>query len=369
MFYYIVFILLSVLALAEMVVTPRNVKNWTFFVVIFVFILIGGLRWRTGSDWFPYFNFYTKFASDDPIFMLSMETGFTYFVGFLRLFSTQFTFYLLILSLITISLKALFFYRFTNALFLASLLFWGTALSDVIAVRQMLAISLCAVSTIYIVQKKPWIFALLVLLAAQIHVTAYVFLVSYKIYHLEWPVSSKYLILVFAVTFGLTVGSEKILEYAINIIPDGFGMARISRKAEAYMNIGNEITVTETLSKTQRTIAAVLKRAILLPVFFLFQNRLNSKPYNGFLNLYTFGNALYFIVIDFLTLQRAATYFYFFEIIIFCLIFENVKSKGIWLLIIILYSLLKLVSLILSAEKLLIPYIWIFSEDTYRFHS
>lgn len=369
MFYYFIYILLLVFSLSELITIPRSLKIGGFFTVILVFILIGGLRWNTGSDWRPYFSFYTKFNSDNPIFMLSMEPGFANFVRFLRIFSDNFTFYLFALSTITIGLKALYFYRFTGALSLALLLYWCLHLADVVAVRQALAVSICAVSTLFIVQNRPFQFVLTVILAAQIHVTAYIFIFAYYIYNVNWTVRNKYIVLAIAVTFGLTVGSETILQQAINIIPDGFGLDRMSQKAERYMELGSELADGQKVSTVQRTFMAVLKRAIILPVFFVFQNRITNSNnyYNGFLNLYTFGNVLYFVFIDFLTLQRTAGYFYFFEIILFCLIFENSKSKFIWLTIVASYSLSKLIAIIMGASDLLIPYIWIFSKDTYRF--
>lgn len=334
-----------------------------------MFVILGGFRWNTGADWMPYSNFYTKSDTEDPYFMLAMESGFATLVKFLRLFSNSFTFYLCVLSLACVALKAVFLYRYTNAVFLALILFWAVALGDIIAVRQSLAISLCAISAIYIVDRKPLLFALFVFLALQIHITAILFFLAYPIYHWNWSVKSKVICLLIAILFGLFVGSEKILSHIISFVPSGIGLERISQKAESYMSLGNEMGGKQNVSKFQRTVAALAKRAIILPVFFFFQHQLSksSTTFKGFLNLYTFGNILYFIFIDFLTLQRSATYFYFFEIILFCIIFDNVKSKTVWFSIIMLYALLKLISLVLASHNLIVPYIWIFSEDTFRF--
>lgn len=372
MFYYIIYLILAIISLSELIETPKSTKKAIYTITIIFFIVLGGLRWRTGSDWFPYYNYYTRNDVDDPFFVYAMEPGFGYFVKFLRLFSQNFTFYLIALSVVTIGFKGIFFYKFTKAFLLAGFLYWCTLVADITAVRQAMAIAICAISTLFIVEKKPWQFAILVALAAQIHVTAYVFLLAYKVYFWNWSVRSKYIFLVCAILFGVTVGSEKILESIISIVPPGLGLDRITSKAQSYMELGNEFGGAEAAAnKLQRTVAAVLKRAILLPIFFLFQDRFSAtdKNFNGFLNLYTFGNVLYFIFIDFLTMQRSATYFYLFEILIFCIIFDQVKSKTIWLLIILLYGLSKLTALLIGAEKLLIPYIWIFSENTYRFES
>lgn len=372
MFYYIVFFILAIISLGELIEIPKVTKKTIYIIIMIFFTVLGGLRWRTGSDWFPYFNYYTNTDVNDPGFMVTMEAGFAYFVMFLRMFSQSFTFYLVALAVITVTFKAFFFYRFTTAIFLAATLYWCTLFGDMTAVRQAMAISICAFSIIYIVERKPWHFVILVVLAAQIHFTAYLFLVSYKLFLHDWSVKSKYLWLIGAVVFGMTVGSEGILEWIISHVPSGLGLDRVTHKAQAYMEIGTEAGGQETLSKYQRTLIAVLKRALLLPVFFIFQDRFvgqKKEEYNGFLNLYTFGNILYFVFIDFFTLQRAASYFYLFEILVFCIIFEQVKSKSVWILIILAYSLLKLIALLLGAGKLVDPYIWIFSENTFRYVS
>ena len=369
MLYYIIFLLLTAIALLERVEVPRETKKWIYITITLIFIALGSLRWETGNDWRPYENFYTTFDSDDPFFMIAMEPGFAYFVRFLRFFSENFTFYLFVLSTLVISMKAVFFYRYTKAILLVTLLYWGTAMGDITAVRQMLAISICLISTIFVIEKRPWPFLFLVFLAAQIHITAYVFVLAYFLYHYDWSIKSKTIWLVVAIGLGMVGGSENLLQIGINLVPGGLGLDRISEKAEIYMALGNEKTYGTNLSKTQRMIAAVAKRAVLLPIFFYFQNKLSnvSAHYKGFLNLYTFGNIVFFIVIDFLTLQRLVSYFYIFEILLFCILYEHVKSRTIWLLIIILYSLSKLVSLVVNGSDLLVPYIWILQSDTNRY--
>ncbi|GGH40400.1 EpsG family protein [Dyadobacter endophyticus] len=369
MLYYTVFCILILFALLEMVTVPEQTKKAMYIFLTLSFIVMGGLRWNTGNDWRPYHSFFTKFTTDDPFFLIAMEPGYVKFVQFLRIFSSSFTFYLIVLSTIAIGIKTTFFYKYAGAIFLAVILYWGTALADITAVRQTLAVSLCVLSSHFIIERKPWLFVFFVILAAQIHVTSYIFLVSYFIFNAEWSVRSKSIILIVAVAIGASGISESLLELIANITPAGIGLDRISQKALNYLEIGNEVDPQYELSKTQRLTAAIAKRAILLPVFFYFQERVTIRKdlYKGFLNLYTFGNILFFIVVDFITLQRAATYFYFYEILLLCIIYVNVKSKSIWLILIIAYSLFKMLSILVNAMDLLVPYIWIFSEDTYRF--
>lgn len=369
MFYYITFFVLALVALLEMVTVPQRAKKAIYTIISLFFITIASLRWNTGTDWRPYYNFFTKFTIDNPFFLLAMEPGYAQFVKILRLFSSNFTFYLTVLSVLTIGIKTLFFYEYAGAVFIALILYWGINIADLSAVRQSLAIAICVGSTHFIVIKKPWLFLLFALLAAQIHVTAYIYLFAYPVYHAEWSVPYKYLFLAVAVAFGAMGVSMTILEIILNTTPTGIGLDRISEKAQNYIEVGNEFTFGAQVSKTQRLAAALTKRAVLLPIFFYFQEKFitSKETYKGFLNLYTFGNILFFFVVDFLTLQRAASYFYVFEILLFSILFVNVRSKSFWIALIILYALFKLISVIMNTPDLLIPYIWIFSSNTYRY--
>ncbi|WP_353140601.1 EpsG family protein [Pseudopedobacter sp.] len=347
---------------------PKITRYIWFLLALLLLILLGSLRWNTGADWRPYSRFYAKSDLDDPLFILSMESGFAYFVGFLRQFSESFTFYLTALSLLTISLKGIFLLRFTKATFLAVILYWGVTLGDIVAVRQAIAISICCIGVIFIVKEKPLIFGLLVLLAMQFHTTSVIFFLAYPVYYMNWSITWKVLSILIAIFLGLNVGYEVILEKVINLVPSGLGLDRLTQKAESYKNLGNEFFQKDETVTLTRLVAALAKRAVLLPVFFYFQSIYKeNRHYNGFLNLYTLGNVIFFLFVDFSVLQRAATTFYFFEIILFCFIFENTKSKGIWFVIILAYAFMKMASNIFAGYDLLVPYIWIFSDDTYRY--
>jgi len=171
-----------------------------------------------------------------------------------------------------------------------------------------------------------------------------------------------------AIFLGLSVGYEAMLEKVISIVPSGLGLDRLTQKAESYKMLGTEFFQKDETKSFTRLVAALAKRAVLLPVFFYYQTIYkDNQHYNGFLNLYTLGNVIFFLFVDFSVLQRAATTFYFFEIILFCFIFENTRSKGLWFVIILAYAFMKMASNIYAGYELLVPYIWIFSDDTYRF--
>ncbi len=369
MFYYSLFAVLTIVAMLEFVSVPRATKNKIYIIGILMFIIFGGLRWNTGNDWKPYMRFFQNFDGDDPFFLTSMESGYARFVQFLRLFSNNFSFYLIVLSICVIGLKAIYFYKFTNSLFLVLLVYFGTNLADITAVRQMLAVSLCCIATIFIVEKRPLMFMIFVYFAMQVHVTSVIFFVAYPVYYLNWSTTSKFVWLFIAIIAGVVGGYEKLITVAINVIPSGFGLDRIVYKALRYVELGNAIPLGGNFSGAQQMVLAIAKRSVFLPLFFIMEAYIGdrNKYYKGLLNLYAFGNILFFTVYNYSTLQRMVAYFYIVEVLLLCIIFENIKSKFLWFAIITIYSLLKLVTFIKNTQDLLDPYIWIFSEDTYRY--
>lgn len=368
MFYYSLFGVLTLVALLEFVSISRTTKNKIYSTGIFAFIIFGALRWNTGNDWKQYMRYFNNFDGDDLFFLTAMEPGFARFVQFLRFFSTNFTLYLTVLSVLVIGLKGIYFRKFTNSLFLVLLVYFGTNLADITAVRQMLAVSFCCIATIFIVEKRPLLFMLFVYIAMQVHVTSVIFFLAYPIYYLNWTTLSKIVWLFIAIFIGVVGGYENFVSLIVSIIPSGFGLDRVITKALRYLELGNA-ALSGNVSANERMLLAIAKRSVLLPVFFVMDKYIGDKNkyYSGLLNLYAFGNIFFFTVYNNSILQRLVAYFYIVEVLLLCIIFENVKSKFLWFVLIVLYCLLKLISFLRSAEDLLVPYIWIFSDDTYRY--
>ncbi len=361
--YVIIFIALAILAAFELPFKGRQkrVKLPVFIGVSLFFILMSGLRWNTGADWTPYLYYYTHYDPSILFFRIAFEPGFGLFVRFLRIFSDSFTFYLIVFALFTIGLRALFFYRYTNAILLSLFLFWGIGtFAEVFGVRQSLAISLCLSGVPLIIKRRFWFFALVVLLATSIHTTAIIFLAAYPVFHAKWSVRTKSILLVLSIIIGI-VGGGSLLLSLFSSIP---GLGRFAQKATDYMEMGTE-TNWAAVSKTQQLLIGIFKRALIIPVFLYYEKYMKERSpyYKGFLNLYVFGNAIYFVVGDFLSLQRLAGYFYPLEILLLCLIFEHSKKKIIWFSILLIYCLLKYSYTLYSGSGSFIPYFWIFTED------
>jgi hypothetical protein len=362
--YLAIFFILFLFAFIDLTEINKKAKLPLFVLIIIFFILLGGLRWQTGGDWGPYYFFFTHFNPDILFFRIAFEPGYVGLVALVRYFSTDFTAFLLVFAILTNGLRGPFFYKYTNAVFLALLLYWGNHMAEFAGVRQALAISICLFAIPSIIKRKFWIFVLIVILAMQIHISAIIFLLAYPIFHARWSVRSKVIFLILSVLIGLTGIISDLLKLVASSLPGG--LDRIAAKADDYSKLGAE--ATHGTNKFMTLFSGILKRALILPLMLYFEKRVSkeSPNYAGFMNLFVLGNIIYFVVADFLSIQRMAAYFYPLEIVLLCMIFDYVKQKAIWFFIFSGYALVKLLFILNGTADYFIPYFSIFSNDVFR---
>ncbi|MDR1129679.1 MAG: EpsG family protein, partial [Prevotellaceae bacterium] len=153
MIYFIIFSLLFVLA-------SKNFFNnlsqkLEFYLVCCLFIILGGIRWKVGTDWYSYIFFF-EINSSFADFMSSMtfEPGYALLNYISKAICNDYSVFLFILAFFTVLLKARPLYFFSTFPIFSLLIYFSFYLGDIAAVRQSLAISILVFSTFYIVEKK-----------------------------------------------------------------------------------------------------------------------------------------------------------------------------------------------------------------------
>ena len=357
--YIAIYAVLFFLALLDL--NPRNKPiSKVFFVTIGLgFILMSGLRWRTGADWTPYMGFFKGYRTDIPIYQILFEPGYTALTAFIKMFSSSYTTFLILFALLTIGLKLIFFQKYTNALLLALLLYWGNNMAEIASVRQALAISICLISIPSIYKRKKIASICFVLLAMQIHISSFIFLFAYPIFHAKWSTRWQYILIGLSIIIGLS----GMLNSVLSFVGDLSFLGRLSEKADAYQR-GGDKNVGGTAPLFDKLIG-IAKRMIVLPLLIYHHSRVwkNRREYTGMLNLFIFGNMIYFIVIDFIVIQRMAAYFYPLEIVLMCMLFDRSKSKPVFYVIFATYALLKLLLIVYGAAGFIVPYYHIFMDN------
>lgn len=333
--------------------------------MLLIFWALGSLRWETGTDWLTYFDSFTYFSD---IYRASYEPGFGLFLEVLRGLTANFTIYLTILTFLCLAFKFGFFFKYhKETIFTTLLLFLCYYFADIFAVRQNLAISLTLFSTIFIINRKPLIFTVIVALASTIHVTSVLYLAAYYIYWSKVRDSYFIIIILISIVFGLASGGEKILNLILQIV----GITgRIGEKISGYLtgdpgNSSGNSLITYLLG--------LIKRCIFIPIFINIKNRLkDTEPkIQGYFNLYMVGNVIYFMFgKDLAIFARASIPFLFFEIFLVGYTINYFRKRGALLVavfgIVALVAFSRFKSLINTYSDLYVPYYSIFDSHIHR---
>jgi hypothetical protein len=227
-----------------------------------------------------------------------------------------------------------------------------------------LAISLTFFSTQYIIRKEFFKFLICILFAMSFHVTSFVFLPAYFIFHKYYSNKSIILFLLVSIILSITDLPNALLSKV-----DALGGTLVTYKVLFYLQ--NEVS-NENVSKGIFLLFGYGRRVLLLPVLLYYRKTLTQKVENfdGLLNLFVFGNALYFMFSQALPVfGRASGYFVIYEIILLCSCLYLAKDKAttysIYILI-VLYCLFRLSYALFTYWDLFYPYYSIFSKGIDR---
>ena len=95
MIYQLLFIFLSFLVIGEECIKPKQ-RKWLLLCGILAVGLFQSLRWKTGTDWTSYYDFFIH--SNNSVWReeAGFELGYTYLNQLIRCFSSSFTIFLFV---------------------------------------------------------------------------------------------------------------------------------------------------------------------------------------------------------------------------------------------------------------------------------
>jgi hypothetical protein len=369
--YLIIFILLAVIGILDFIKVDRLLKRALYILILGGFILLGGIRWKTGTDWNSYHYFFATGYSWESFNVYAFETGYTILNFLVKQLTDSYTVFLFCLSFLVIGVKGIAFTKYTNSLLILSLAYFCFFLGDIFSVRQQVAVSLCFVGVIFIMNKKPILFISTILLAFQFHNSVLIFLLAYWIFNLNLSNNWLLSIILVAILLGFSGVFEPILKLFNLLLGsiDGTSASRISDKVSYY---AENKDLSDNMGKGTTLLIGVIRRCVFIPIYLYFRKKCEAKNphYKGFLNLFIFGNVIYFIfATTLLVMVRATIYFIAFEMIMLVILLESIESKRLKFLlylIVVLYCGLKLYINLSSYWDLFIPYNTIFDENITR---
>ncbi len=139
---------------------------------------LGGIRWATGTDWDPYWQFYISGGSFlDYMSYWHFEPGFKFVVWLLHYIGVGYSEWLFLLTFFVIAIKLSPIYRRPYIL-VCFLVLFGMSMADIFPNREAIAVSLVTLSAYYLVERRYLAYLICVVVACLFHSTAIIFLVA-----------------------------------------------------------------------------------------------------------------------------------------------------------------------------------------------
>jgi hypothetical protein len=302
--YIITILILSFFSILE--VTRKISPSTKKIMILFAFILLvfqTGLRWETGTDWWPYFDQF-KYESDWQSFKsgdISMEKGYQLFNILIKYISNNYSFFLFIHAIIFYTLIFKSFKSFTPFFFTSILLLYTSTMGMMGSNRQLLALGICLIGLNKLIEGHKTQFFVFVIMASFFHLTSLLFLIYFffnKKIEIKWIIVGMFICLLIGFTelplqlFSLFGRFNELSDF----------------KTEVYLN-----SALDELSKSQLSLAGLTKRILFLILFLYNRDKIlrNYKHYNYFLNGYILGIAFYFLFSRSLLVMISRGSFYF----------------------------------------------------------
>lgn len=308
MYLYIIFTLLSVLAIMEVChIRIKGVPNFyeiSFCVILIVVFLLSTLRWENGTDWNTYYDYFSYVGKNldsaymEPGFSLLCYFDYKYF---------NYTLHLGVIAFLCIVPIAIRIKQFSPFPILSLLIWFSVSFAHMFPVRQTVAVSLFVFSWKFINERKFLQFIFTTAIAATFHLTV---LITVPVYFL-WRkyIQTKVYILIIGVVFIISIAVNQLFGNAL-LLMGNIGGGIIEAKLSAYIE-NSEEAFGSAYSPLQILVRGCVNRTIyfLIPLILIGYRRKHDRVLNAVFNMYFYSFLLFLIFTPFsIALGRLASY-------------------------------------------------------------
>lgn len=344
----------------------RQLKICMYVTAYLLLVLQVGLRWETGTDWNGYLEPFGKIddlSSTSPL-VTTMEFGYNLFVWIVKLFSNQYTVFLLVHAIIYYALLFVSVKKYAPLFFLSMLLIYTGTMGIMGSNRQLIAIVICLYALRYVAEKKLYKFLLLIFIAVNFHTTALLFLVYYFLNKDIRPV-----LLITLIGVALIIGKTQLPLASFSFVATAIG-GNSAGKALEYLDSAKDLLVDQKLS-----VFGIVKRLVFIFIFYYNRKKLSETIpyYTLMLNGYIVGIVFYFLFSETLIIMvnRGSLYFNIFEPILLACQFNllsKTENRKALLAFFFIFSFFYFFQSIVNYADLFIPYKGTFiNQDYHRF--
>lgn len=360
LFFYLWFFFLAVLELSKDVKPYRNVLAFSSFVLLVFFT---GLRWETGTDWSSYKELFDTLELDWTFLLnvYSFDLGYVILNAIVKLFTDDYTLFLLVDSFIAVGIVFLFlkkyspnpnisFFVFYNAFFVAQ--FMGSN-------RRIISLGAALFIFYFIHERKYKRYVLWQIVAFLFHRTSVMLLFTRFIPRKRFTIKEILTILIICLTCGIPQLPFKMVGFLGDAL-SSFNSNPFIEKMLFYSDSENQF-VSDNLNPVILMTLSVIKRSVFIS-FYLYVIKKNKGVLDSisdyFFNIYIVGFALYLLFNGAPIFQMISTYFTFIEIVLIGRFwsYADIKTKFIFLGVLLFYGFFQLLSSLNSYSELYIPY-------------
>ena len=369
MLYLVIFILLFIAGFLDLSDIQHVVRKIVFWLFIITFCFLGSIRWKTGTDWNSYINFFLDSNTFSQFTDGRFEFGYGVISFFSKSISSSYSIFLAIFCSLTILIKAfaLRHWRYHQYFLISLLIFYSYYIGDIFPIRQSLALSIILFSGKFLIDRKLVPFLVCVYIATLIHASSFVFFVAYPLAVVNIKTKTAVIILLLSAVGGYILTTLNAFEF-LGKIP--FLAEDAQERLDIYSSMAARGLDTTGGSqyvdpKTSFITGLIRKIVVLIPLV-IFRKQLAEKyqHFNILFNLIIFGAVFYFTLGSLMqVLKRGASYFDFFEVLVIpMLIFiSNNKWQRTFIYTgIAAYSFAKLFMVISYYQDFYIPFNTIF---------
>lgn len=360
LFFYLLFFSLALFEVVSEVRPYRNVLAFLSFILLFLFT---GLRWETGTDWLSYKELFDTLELNWTFLLnvYSFDLGYVILNAILRLFTNDYTLFLLVDSFIAVGIVFWFLKKYSPNPNISLFVFYNAFFVAQFMGSNRRIISLGAgLFIFYFIHKKDYKrYALWQALAFLFHRTSIMLFVSCFVPNKRFSINKIMSILLFSLIIGIPQLPFKITS-ALGELFSGFSSNPFVEKI-LYYSENKEAGVSESTNPVILMTLSFIKRSVFIS-FYLYLIKKNKGVLDSltdyFFNIYIVGFGLYLMFNGAPIFQMISTYFTFIEIALIGRFwnYSEVKTKFIFLGILFIYGFFQLLSSLNAYSELYIPY-------------
>lgn len=326
-----------------------------FTVIGFIyFIIIGGLRFEVGADWYNYEDMFFGNESWSDVFSSSKEYLFHVFSYFFKVSFNDYSVFVFAFFLMSFSLKFIFIKKYSPDIFLSLIIYIYTvfAIYDLNGIRQGMALGVGLLSVKYILDQNLFKFIGMVTIASLFHLSAIILIPFYFLSRMK--MTNKQMLISFLLIFIISLPFRSFLKNS-QIIQTLFN-------SDTFEHYSVYATSTDYALDVPIISIAVFQRFFIFILFIVTYDSLNIKNEIklALRNGYFIGIVL-FLVFSFSLEISARLSFYYkaLEMVMIPLIVYSFIPKHQRTFLIIIFTILSIIGmsrLLAIPDGYLVPY-------------